>query len=571
MLFALALLASLVGSTLAAPLDGELMARREVDGVSNYARHLAGTSATNIAREDAFELVARAHTKGATTKAAVAAAPGAKKAAKQAKAAAKAAAAAAAAGTVAVAPPAVVDPAATVAAPVADPAAVATTATGGKAAKKAAKQAAKQAKAAAKAAAAAAAVAAGTVAAAPAAVDPTAVGPVADPAQPQAQFPGEVENTQERQERGFGVVLANYFYFGTILLASASWLVAFVAQIVVTKIVGRSAVGVMWFAIFLQLFLIVWILLVLIRSDARVFRLQICAFGTMGVVFAVFGVDMSIFATDPARRAMAAGWLVLAVVDILWVLCFSAEPGTPVARLVAGMEVARRKSEEPSVDVGRDGARHISSPRARVGSVQARETKLSQSSARADVRSEGSVGDETRIGQSQRRPRNSSNGGSNSTSSPEISGAWTGMGRQRIVDQAQRGTPTTAQEELDEVLEPAPEEDLATPQTHSFPPASTSTSKNRRAVYLQEPRQLSTIYTAEGATSENGDSVADSGYPFKVRARSDWIPRSPSEISFKQGDVLYSAEQDGRKWWKVRKADGAVGSAPSNYFKVLGS
>ncbi|KAJ7028403.1 hypothetical protein C8F04DRAFT_1119213 [Mycena alexandri] len=381
------------------------------------------------------------------------------------------------------------------------------------------------------------------------------------------QQPSTDANGNEKQGlQGFAIVLGNYFYLGTSLLASAAWLVAFVAQIAVTKIVGRSAVGVLWFAIFLQLFLIAGIILVLARSDAPAFRLQICAFGVMAAVLAVIGVDMNIFVRESARSAMAAGWLVLAVVDILWILYFSAEPETPVARLIERMAVAPKNSSQ---EMGRDVERHISSPRARVGSAHAREKKLSQSDA--DLRSEpGSPGDETKVGHPQHRgDSRTSNGGSNtSNTSLEISGDWTGMGRQRIVDQAQRETPAGESE-------PEPLEEEGMTRTHSFPPP---TSKNRRGVYLQEPRHLSTIYdNAEGGTSGNGDSEGtprdsvSERYPFKVRARSDWIPRSPSEISFKKGDILYSSEKDGKKWWTVKKADGVVGSAPSNYFKVLGS
>ncbi|KAJ7778397.1 hypothetical protein B0H16DRAFT_1503368 [Mycena metata] len=380
----------------------------------------------------------------------------------------------------------------------------------------------------------------------------------------------------QRQLHGFAIVLGNYFYLGTILLAFAAWLVAFVAQIAVTKTVGRSAVGVLWFAIFLQLFLIGGVLLILSRSDARAFQLQICAFGVMAAVFAVIGVDMSIFAAEPARSALAAGWLVLAIVDILWVLYFSAEPETPVARLVQRMAVAPRKSTSP--DIGRDAERHISGPRARVGSMaHAQERKLSQS----DAEEPGSPGDETKVGHQQRRgdSRASAGGSNTSNTSLEISGDWTGMGRQRIVDPLTQQRESSAGESEPEPLE---EEGMTQTQsqTHSFPPP---TSKNRRAVYLQEPRHLSTIYdnTAEGGSTENGDnsermrtprdSASESErYPFRVRARSDWIPRSPSEISFRKGDILYSSEKAGKKWWTVKKADGVVGSAPSNYFKVLG-
>ncbi|KAF7346827.1 SH3-domain-containing membrane protein [Mycena sanguinolenta] len=336
----------------------------------------------------------------------------------------------------------------------------------------------------------------------------------------------DTRDTHLGQHYHFATILGNYFYASTVLVTSAAWVVAFAAQIAVTKLVGHEAVGVMWFAVFLQLFLNLGVVGILAGGDIGSFRLQACALSTMAGVFAVIGVDMSIFAGQPARSAMAAGWLLLAIVDILWMLFFSAEPQTPFARLVESMTVGSTDGPEDA-----DRERQASSAR-------------SSKAKRWDPT--GLPGSETKVGHDAR-------GEAPPESSPEID--WTGMGRKRIVDSPQNIAA--------EMPETAP--------NHSFPPP---TSNNRRAVYL-EGRQLSTIYDRTEGTSEDANSQRNTElpnqFPFKVRARSNWIPRSPSEISFKKGDILYSAENEGKKWWKVKKADGTVGSAPSNYFKVLNS
>ena len=54
-------------------------------------------------------------------------------------------------------------------------------------------------------------------------------------------------------------------------------------------------------------------------------RFQIVAFGSVAIVFAVIGVDQSIFTNVASLDAIAAGWLILAMVDILWVLYFTSE------------------------------------------------------------------------------------------------------------------------------------------------------------------------------------------------------------------------------------------------------
>lgn len=54
-------------------------------------------------------------------------------------------------------------------------------------------------------------------------------------------------------------------------------------------------------------------------------RFQISVFGAVAIVFAVIGVNEGIFTGVASLDAMAAGWLILAIVDILWVLYFTSE------------------------------------------------------------------------------------------------------------------------------------------------------------------------------------------------------------------------------------------------------
>jgi len=52
-------------------------------------------------------------------------------------------------------------------------------------------------------------------------------------------------------------------------------------------------------------------------------RSQISVFGAIAIVFSVNGVQFTL--PDPAVKAMSAGWLILAIVNILWVLYFTSE------------------------------------------------------------------------------------------------------------------------------------------------------------------------------------------------------------------------------------------------------
>lgn len=54
-------------------------------------------------------------------------------------------------------------------------------------------------------------------------------------------------------------------------------------------------------------------------------RLQISVFGAVAIVFSVDGTTLGIFSSISALDAMGAGWLILSIVNILWVLYFTSE------------------------------------------------------------------------------------------------------------------------------------------------------------------------------------------------------------------------------------------------------
>ena len=54
-------------------------------------------------------------------------------------------------------------------------------------------------------------------------------------------------------------------------------------------------------------------------------RFQISVFGAIAIVFAVQGVQIGIYTRTPSLDAMSAGYLILSIVDILWVLYFTSE------------------------------------------------------------------------------------------------------------------------------------------------------------------------------------------------------------------------------------------------------
>ncbi|KAE9410399.1 hypothetical protein BT96DRAFT_871267 [Gymnopus androsaceus JB14] len=120
------------------------------------------------------------------------------------------------------------------------------------------------------------------------------------------------------------------FFLATTLVANASWLIAIVSQALAAAKSGHSAVATLWLAIFLQLIVNVGMVYSLFTSSIPLFRLQITVFAAMSVVLGALGIERNIFSGTGSRDAIAAAWIILSIIDILWILVVSSDRNSPV-------------------------------------------------------------------------------------------------------------------------------------------------------------------------------------------------------------------------------------------------
>ncbi|KAI0727860.1 hypothetical protein C8Q72DRAFT_429439 [Fomitopsis betulina] len=335
----------------------------------------------------------------------------------------------------------------------------------------------------------------------------------------------------------FTPILTHYLFLFTAILAVVGWFLAFIAQAVATAddldnrsegSAGHTRVGVLWFAIFLQLFLILGVLHTLASDSIAMHRFQISTFGAVAIVFAVIGVNQGIFSGSASLDAMAAGWLILAIVDILWVLYFTSEEDSLMLHIFNSMGTggltppSRRRRATRTTSMHTMGAGNGyqagfgSTPG---GMATGYDTKMA-SSLGGPVGS----GNSFHAGSVEGPPR--SIAGTGSINNAPIVGGAAGGG------------------------------DLGMSANSPLMGGNAGVGSGGGPPLPGSP----------GA----GETSLDDGILYKAKALYSYGASAddPNEISFQKGEIMEILDKQG-KWWQAKKADGTVGIAPSNYLQVI--
>ncbi|KAK0461858.1 uncharacterized protein EV420DRAFT_1527687 [Desarmillaria tabescens] len=302
------------------------------------------------------------------------------------------------------------------------------------------------------------------------------------------------------------------YYLASLVLACAAWFIALVPQALLTSSVGHEAVGVLWFATIIQFFVTVGVARTFYTGGMCPHRHQIAIFASIAVVFGVIGVDRTVYSNDQRQRAMAAGWIILSIIDILWVLHFSRDTGTS-GDLSRALPEAEPLSMRPS------------------SSSSQQYTTSNQSNPPGDAM----VGKHT-------NPLSPLPTEEHQTSSR---------------------TPDAASNVNNSAGNSRDPSDVATPFQPTRPHAPTNAS------------DLTSLLTVtESFTS--GTTTSPSIVPeYSVRAQALWTyqasPADAEELSFTANEILYVSRTPKGKWWEARKMDGSRGIVPSNYLHLLPS
>lgn len=332
-----------------------------------------------------------------------------------------------------------------------------------------------------------------------------------------------------------------------------------------------------WFTIFLEL---AWLILLALSVFMHTrFQMLIIIFSAIGVILSVLATDQSIYSSWGSLAAMGAGYLLLAIANLLVLLyyCFAYDNLNqgPVGAYEekTTMYSPSATSNQPSAG-GVIGSFPGSGLRNRFSMGKGPKTTEANTLAHSNV---GAAAPVTSTGPSTSHgvhgmstsASNLSAGGRPATDGPSdvaigvpASSSAAGADAARAVD------PALAEVSEFQNLNTSGNEVLT---TNNYPPTylnSSSTSTGLAPpITGQAGSQMSQMNTMEGATAVQMDAPqgvqrAEALYTYK--ASED----DPTEISFNKGDILQIVDSSG-KWWQAQRPNGELGIVPSNYLRML--
>lgn len=290
----------------------------------------------------------------------------------------------------------------------------------------------------------------------------------------------------------------------------------------------------------MQLFLILGVAVTLASDSIGMARLQLSAWIVVALILAVLGIDEGIYSSTSSYEAMAAGYFILTIVNIIWLFFFTSEEGSPIFNLFQSWGGMGQMS---GGGMGFGGGR----------------------------RNRGATG--VRGGPGGMRMGNNSNSANGNGSA--FGGGYGGSGG-AAYQPAYGQSPSTAD------VTTGNKAQLGVGGSQAGSDMGRSASQHRNIT-----PQHSSAALASGGAAAGGDgasspshyttnapsvSAADPlpGYGYKARALYAYSanPDDPTEIGFAKGEILNIVDNSG-KWWQAKKDTGETGIVPSNYMQLL--
>ncbi|KAH8647426.1 hypothetical protein BGZ60DRAFT_391326 [Tricladium varicosporioides] len=122
-------------------------------------------------------------------------------------------------------------------------------------------------------------------------------------------------------------ILGDPFALATISIAMLAWFIAFVGSVIATaEHLDPVFPNYSWFAIAYMLCVITGVFVVVASDTTQTYHVAIVGYLACGLVLTTSSVNSTIYSSNGAKEATAAGHILLSMVNIVWIFYFGSTP-----------------------------------------------------------------------------------------------------------------------------------------------------------------------------------------------------------------------------------------------------
>jgi SHO1 osmosensor len=122
-------------------------------------------------------------------------------------------------------------------------------------------------------------------------------------------------------------ILGDPFALATVSIAALAWFIAFVGSIIATtEHLSTPFPNYSWFANAYMLCCIIGVFVVIASDTTQTYHVAIVGFLACGLVLTSSTVNSTVYSSNGAKEAAAAGHILLSMVNIVWIFYFGSTP-----------------------------------------------------------------------------------------------------------------------------------------------------------------------------------------------------------------------------------------------------
>lgn len=329
--------------------------------------------------------------------------------------------------------------------------------------------------------------------------------------------------TRHRPSFNFSYIIGDPFALSTISIAVIGWIIALGGSIAV-DVAGKFPT-LTWWGIVFELLVILLVIYVVGAAAIGPYRVALVGFLAMATIYVTNSTNNFVWTGTPASGAVAAGHILLSIINILWIFYFGTTEDAKLHSFVDSFAIHGGHAVT-STGPGAGGPSYHDYPISGHDSLNRRSNPFVPR------------GMDDSIGMNYRNPPGANNNNNNNNKTELSTSGTTGSSNHQMFTSDQLG-------------------------------GFENSSRNEPALINSglDPDQQS------GVHSTNTEVLSvPTEYPYRATAMYSYqaSPDDANEISFEKGEILEVADISGR-WWQARRENGEVGICPSNYVQLQGT